>query len=172
MPQKTHHKSLKFRNSPNLHGLKSHLWVCLIPHTQPLYHIITKTFSLLKQHSAHDIQHHHSTFKCLPQKSSENWNTTLRTNYLLILMLNYTNTVHFLGIQFFSFAAICTCYWKTLHDMLHGNMVLHHPPLCGDAHEQSGQRKISVEKQLSQLTALYNFQWASKIWESQKLCII
>jgi hypothetical protein len=42
--------------------------------------------------------------------------------------------------------------------MLHGNMVLHHPPLCGDAHEQSGQRKISVEKQLSQLTALHNFQ--------------
>lgn len=34
----------------------------------------------------------------MPQNSSENWNTTLRANYLLILMLNYTNPVHFLGI--------------------------------------------------------------------------
>jgi hypothetical protein len=59
---------------------------------------------------------------------------------------------------FSSFATICTCYCKTLYDMLHGNMVLHHPPLCGDAHEQPGQRKFSVKKQLSQLTALHNFQ--------------
>jgi hypothetical protein len=152
--------------------MKYHLWVCLIPHTQPLYHIITKTCSLLKQHSAHDIQHHHSTFKCLPQKSSENWNTTLRANYLLILMLNYTNPVHFLGI--YSLLLLQSAPVTAKHFMICcmgiWSYIIHHCVVTPT--NNLDKETISVKKQLSQLTALHNFQWASKFWESQKLCII